>query len=839
MAQERDPAGKAGETAGPWALPTRLRPWLPPLAIALVVLAFFTPFLFQGKLFLAADTLYQFYPWKSYAPPGFVAHNTLITDPVNMNYSFSHLYNQALKQAQFVTWSPNILGGIPVSGGRNYPFNLLLHGLLPTHVALTLSLLVHLSMMGWFMYRYLREIGAGDRGAVFGGVVYAFNGCAMVWLSFETFIPHAAYVPLLLLLMERFQGPRRFFNALLGALVLGLVLLLGHIQYTLYVGMILLFYGAFLVGRAALRGAGAEIASLAACGAITAGGGLLLGVVELLPAYEVISYSSRASRTFDFAGLFNTLGSLPYRWLVTLVFPDYFGSPVLRIGAFPSAPKEYLNYNELCLYMGVPTLFAFLALALRPRTAHARFFLGLTVVTTAMLAGSFLFYPFFALLPGMDKLNPTRMLFIFVFAAAATAGLGLRNLEEARGGWRRVQLGGILALTGAIVVLAFASSSSGVITFFSGGHLGAGAEGQWYSGQLRALRALSSPVIAKPLVIALLSGALFWLWVRFGERRWAALLPALLLTILAFDLITFGWNYNTLVEPRHIYPMTPSLEFLRKQPGPFRVVQDAGRGLYVNVLQPYGIQEVGGYANVYPERVNKYLSFAEYGPASFRGALFDRWVMFRNVTSPLLDVFNVKYVLTAPGVRLPEGQGYRLVFNQDLAIYENLRALPRAFAVHRPVLLKETNEIISYMASGRFDPRAEVILEEEPAAVLAARGGASAAPSTVSVERYRFDEVKLGAEMAADGWVVLADSYYPGWEATVDGAPARILRADCTLRAVAVPAGRHTVVFRYRPRAILVGRLVSLAALLLVLGGLVVTRRPRSAAPGGPGPAES
>jgi len=64
---------------------------------------------------------------------------------------------------------------------------------------------------------------------------------------------------------------------------------------------------------------------------------------------------------------------------------------------------------------------------------------------------------------------------------------------------------------------------------------------------------------------------------------------------------------------------------------------------------------------------------------------------------------------------------------------------------------------------------------------------------------------------------VLADTYYPGWRATVDGAPARIVAANHLFRGVPVPAGRHRVRFEYRPWQVPVGIAVSALALLVVL----------------------
>jgi len=93
----------------------------------------------------------------------------------------------------------------------------------------------------------------------------------------------------------------------------------------------------------------------------------------------------------------------------------------------------------------------------------------------------------------------------------------------------------------------------------------------------------------------------------------------------------------------------------------------------------------------------------------------------------------------------------------------------------------------------------------------------------------RPDRVRLEAELSAPGFVVLVDTYDPGWRATVDGAPAEVLRADVALRAVAVPSGRHVVEYVYRPRSITGGLAVSGLALLaaVALAAAEARRRPR------------
>jgi uncharacterized membrane protein YfhO len=89
------------------------------------------------------------------------------------------------------------------------------------------------------------------------------------------------------------------------------------------------------------------------------------------------------------------------------------------------------------------------------------------------------------------------------------------------------------------------------------------------------------------------------------------------------------------------------------------------------------------------------------------------------------------------------------------------------------------------------------------------------------------DEVVLSTESTSPAYLVLADTFYPGWQAAVDGAPAPIFPADVGFRAVAVPAGTHTVRFVYRPRSVGAGLLVAGVA---VAAAVLMIRRERRVA---------
>jgi uncharacterized membrane protein YfhO len=86
--------------------------------------------------------------------------------------------------------------------------------------------------------------------------------------------------------------------------------------------------------------------------------------------------------------------------------------------------------------------------------------------------------------------------------------------------------------------------------------------------------------------------------------------------------------------------------------------------------------------------------------------------------------------------------------------------------------------------------------------------------------------VVLRVRAPARGFL-LADQDFPGWRATVDGAPAPILRANYLFRAVEVPAGESTVEFRYVPTSLWLGAAIT-AATLLAVGIVTWLRRPRA-----------
>jgi Bacterial membrane protein YfhO len=156
-------------------------------------------------------------------------------------------------------------------------------------------------------------------------------------------------------------------------------------------------------------------------------------------------------------------------------------------------------------------------------------------------------------------------------------------------------------------------------------------------------------------------------------------------------------------------------------------------------------------------------------------------------------------------------------------IFENLRAYPHAWTVRR-LERASPGDAFAAMHRGRapdgsrFDPRATAFIEDAGPATDLADG---AVTSTVDPD----GNVRLEATCAAPCFVVSSDAWYPFWRATVDAAPAPMVRTDGALRGLFVPAGHHVVVERYVPLDLLAGVLLSALALAAIVAITVRSKR--------------
>jgi hypothetical protein len=163
---------------------------------------------------------------------------------------------------------------------------------------------------------------------------------------------------------------------------------------------------------------------------------------------------------------------------------------------------------------------------------------------------------------------------------------------------------------------------------------------------------------------------------------------------------------------------------------------------------------------------------------------------------------------------LPSDRGnFRLVHSGDVKIYENLDLLPRAYLVHQVLSVESAANALTALQDGQADPATAAVVEG-----LAAFTTEPASPASATLVTYEPERVEIRTNSDTDALLVLSDTAFPGWQATVDGAAAPIYPTNYLMRGVVVPPGEHTVVFVYRPTSWQRGLWISGGGVVFALG---------------------
>ncbi len=217
--------------------------------------------------------------------------------------------------------------------------------------------------------------------------------------------------------------------------------------------------------------------------------------------------------------------------------------------------------------------------------------------------------------------------------------------------------------------------------------------------------------------------------------------------------------------------------------------------------------------------------------AFVRGERWGTYYEVEDLRSPVLRMLGVRYLVSR--TRLPEsrlaGSGFR--FREEVpgySIYENTAAMPRFWLVPRIRVAGSESEAASAIRSPGFRPEAEAVVEG--ASPPLSEGGPSG--GAVTVLRYGLKDAELEVDAPGWRWLASSESYYPGWRAWVDGIEQPVFYTNVAFRGLAVPPGRHRVLWRFEPRLLWWSGLTSLVAWLAVAAFLIAKGRAETVPPG-------
>jgi uncharacterized membrane protein YfhO len=162
--------------------------------------------------------------------------------------------------------------------------------------------------------------------------------------------------------------------------------------------------------------------------------------------------------------------------------------------------------------------------------------------------------------------------------------------------------------------------------------------------------------------------------------------------------------------------------------------------------------------------------------------------------------------------RLAGKNDFALKYLSDtVAVWENLNFSSRAFIVHSAESFMNGLEFYR-IQQPTFHPDQVVLLNDGP--TLANSADAQPMQDSVEIREYQPEFVRLAAKTDRPGYLVLLDSWYPGWKASVDGQTVPIYRGNFLFRAIPIDPGEHSVVFEFYPLSLIIGVMVSILCLV-------------------------
>ena len=757
-----------------------------------------------------------------YGPPGRAELRPFgDSTPIVLELGRDRAVASGLREGRLDTWNPWSAAGSPLwteQGGPFFPTRFIYYAH-PNHTTLMASLAARLVVGAFGMFVLAAALGLPRPIALFTGGLFGYSGTSVALLPFAT-ASGIYMLPWALFAAHALAARRSVAAASTAGLVLAIAWFGGHPSFAL---IVYLAFGAWLVGECLQRRPPIEEVARVAALALAAGFvALLVAAVTLVPFIELVRHGQSYKDT----------SSAELAWAHRLqwtrdVFAKALLFPSLVTAMRDTIPANYWPYAE-----GGSIGLVALLLAVAGAPALARQWPLVLVLTLGI---GLTLAPFglqwLHRLPGVRIILPWYCFPLVIVPLCLMAAFGLQRLAAAprtrlllapigvafvAAACLGVALALAMGVGGKEAVASLVSSLRTLLGFAPRPWIGAHVFYDWQTwiSPLALIAGIASYVVlnrrssrlaaAALALVGVLESALIRIPTVAFERSAVLQAGPSATTRRLQDLLSGGtWRYVG-VPPRHVGTPNTSLLFQLRD---FRSVSALAVGRIVR------------YMDISGPRV---CECPELQAADVRNV-------------PALSLAGVRYVIyekpIADLIDVPAGLR-KLDDSDSLATYENPAALPRFRVVHDAIAVDSEQRAFDTLKTLLDDDSSplipnwsrRVVIEglaaREAARVRSAEAGASGNDAIERVDEPNAEEILIHANLKSDGFVVVADTFYPGWEATVDGGPAPIHPANLLFRAVAVPAGRHSIVMKYQPWSLRIGIALTSVGLLFVVASL-------------------
>lgn len=706
-----------------------------------------------------------FYPEPSF----FIVPEYGRSDILNFNLPLRFLLSNTLKDNQIPLWTKSIGTGFPIFAesqmGALYIVNLLLFKVFNFWLAFNLGYVSTFIIAGIGMYFFSKSIKISSTVSLLCGFLYSFSGFFIAHILHFNMIQAASLLPWIVWIGKDFFYKPKFLTFCVFALLVSQSIFVGHLQIT-FITLLTLFI--FIIFDSFFHQDNYKYILkkifFLILGVFVAS---LLSAIQILPSSELASLSIRA-KGFSIKDVL--MFSFPQYFFITFLKPFYFGS--IANGTYPNPLNFDWNiFWENSGYIGIlPILLAVISiLGFRKQKKIILSKILMLLFAALLMMGKYSPLHFIYTFPPFSYFRaPVRFIIMFIFFAVILSGLGLENI---------------------IIYIKKRTKK----------------------------------------------GSLF------------LLIPYLIMILCIWDIYHTWFNY---------FPIYPVSKWMAK-PEISKIIssqKDNGRVFTITEgLEWSDYYEHNGWKSTTPYvyfrnelASNQNILWDNFQTDSYVGVLWTRrMAIVRNILDPLkskplkenklnqdqINMLNLTathylvspYSISSENLELLQQITPPLNNLNHYYLYRNRTALPRARMVYNYIVSDVLNDTLNIINSKDFDPDEKVLLEKEIPIFSKTKVKNTKLQSNIEWIEDKDTEIKLIVNTTSSGLLVLADTYYPGWNAYVDNSLVDIYAANINQRVVYVPHGKHTVKFSYMPKSFNKGLAISLFSYITIISLIIIT----------------
>ncbi len=750
--------------------------------IILIIIVFFAltliylfPLL-QGLVLLPLDMLVSNYsPW--YSPGEILVKNPYMQDSIVQLFPWKHLVFQSFQNLMIPFWNPYQLMGMPFMAGMKpmvfYPLNIFyLFGEINAWHLLLFSQ-IFLSLL--FMYLLARSFKLGVAASVLAGFVFGLNTLMMGVLEFGSDGHALLWLPLIILCAKKYLEEKRGKYLFILGSAIGISIFAGQLQYT---GYILLFLSAFIVYY------GSSLKSSIATYVILFFAvflGIGLSAVQLLPGLELFSHSLRGiadSYSVFVEGLDQPIQTL------RLFAPDFFGNPVTRDAS--------IGYIESVGYFGIiPLFFSLYAIFFVQKNIFVRFFTITTVVSLLLSLQGIGQILYFLHIPLLSSGEGDRIFSLVYPSCGILSGFGLTEFIAEKNKKR-----GILSI--GLFLLLFILIIGGKIIF----------------DHTSAKAFIHNVQFTVVILAVFFTGGLLFIFLKKKIAIAGAIFLLFVVLLTYGDLFRLGYHFLTFSNKKFLYPQMGVTKYIKDQS---KNTLARNIGLTEPDIATYlGVYTIETYNPLYLQRSGELLQVLQRKKPT---DLPKKNKYF--ITNGISEDINLKFALDFLGVsqvvvnkdanpssvffNSPDFQKEFTQIYKDnrYVVYNNAAAFPRFGLYYQDFIAQNDSQTLALIDRRKLDFRKTIILNEDlPTKLQKGTGSVKLAESNLNSQTFLINSTQAAL-------FYISDTFYPGWQATINKQQTKIYRANYNFRAVLIPKGTSTLSFTYIPDNFFLGIVIS------------------------------